>query len=241
MDTVKNGKEDVRLINTVTADYFPSVPLYKDISLGSVVLPLNPATTSSTFSFNLDQNEARTFTVNYQIDPKTIFEQCGEQLMFSKLTTENNSFPISRVTVDSIHDPPYTNIVSYRCPVTNTIRVLFKQSKGSSKVTDTLNLVSLTDNFSGTEIYSNAQVTNVVLPLNPNATTTQYTFNSEGGTNTLQLKYTTTPTTFHAVCGPQVVFSDIEVLNSDFVTVSPIVVTDPKAKYPTVNNIEILR
>jgi hypothetical protein len=242
MDTVKNGREDVRTINSVTADYAPATPLYVDTELGSLLLPLNPTTDASTFNFDLDDNEAKKFTVTYQKDAKTIFEQCQEQLLFSKLDTVDNDFSILKVTVDSIHDPPYTNIVSYRCPETNMIRLLFKQKKGSSKLTDTLNLASLTADFIADPIYTTSKVTSVELPLNPDATTAQYTFNlAGGGTNTLTLSYTATPTTFHTICGQQIVFTNIKVSNSDFVVSSPIEITDPKAKFPTVNNIEILR
>jgi hypothetical protein len=241
MDTVRNGKEDVRAINSVIANYAPTISLYDSISLSALLLQLDPTTVSSSFNFNLDDNETRKFTVKYHVDSKTLFEQCGEQPLISQLDTADNDFPILKVMVDSIHDPPYTNIVSYRCPETNMIRVLFKQKKGSSKLTDTLSIISLTADFITDPIYANSDVTSVELPLNPNATTTQYTFNFEGGgTNTLQVNYTSTPTTFHTVCGQQVVFTDLEA-DSDFVVTSPIEVTDPKAKFPTVNNIEILR
>jgi hypothetical protein len=244
MDTVKNGRADVRIINSVTADYAPTNPLYVDAELSSLLLPLNPTTDASTFSFNLDDNETRKFTVKYHKDPKIIFEQCEEQLLFSKLDTADNDFSILKVTIDSIHDPPYTNIVSYRCPETNMIKVLFKQKKESSKITDTLSMVSLTADFINDPIYTTSKVTSVELPLNPNATTTQYTFNLEGGgTNKLAVTYTATPTTFHKVCGQQVVFTDLKIskTDSDFVVTSPIEIIDPKAKFPTVNNIEILR
>jgi hypothetical protein len=241
MDTVKRGRELIREVNAVMADY-SATPLYQDVSLGSILLPVNPATTSATFNFNLDDNESKTFTVNYQVDEKEILPQCGTQKVFSQLDTVDNDFSILKIAVDSIHDPPYTNFESYRCPTTNTIKVLFRQTRGSSKVADTLNLVTLTADFINTPIYADSSVSSVVLPLNPNATTTQYTFNLEGGTtNTLQLKYTATPTTFHEVCGAQIVFTDLEVVNSNFDTSEPITITDPKAKFPVVNNIEILR
>jgi hypothetical protein len=240
MDTVSQGRADVHQVNSVTADFAPG-PLWENVSLSSILLPVNPDALSSTFNFDLDDNDMRTFTVDYQKTETEVLTKCGVQKFFSHLTLSNNDFNMVEVAADSIHDPPYTNIVSYRCPTTNNIKVLFKKSSGSSKVNDTLKVVTLTDDFSGASLYADTLVSNVILSLNPNATTTTYTFAQEGSvTNTITVKYTATPTTFHERCGEQIVFTDLEIVNTDF-TQDGADISDPKAKFPVVNNIEILR
>jgi hypothetical protein len=242
MDTLSAGKTEIHFINSIQTGDPAAAPVYPKLSLSSVLLPLNGDSSAIKFKFNIDDGVERFLKVSYQTDERQIFYQCGIQKLYSKLSLVATDFPLLKVAVDSIHDPPFTNIISYSCPTTNEIRVLFRHTSNSSKVTDTLRLTSLTANYLSDPIYSADTVTSVVLPLDPNASTTTYTFNRTSGiTNTLTLSYTATPTTFHNVCGAQMVFTNIAVVSSDFATTAPITIIDPKAKFPAVNNIEILR
>jgi hypothetical protein len=237
MDTVRFGKLDSRNITSIDNG---TTPLYADTILSSVLLPLDPNSSTATFNFVLDDGDARTISVSYWSEEKIIFDQCGPQKLISKLDTTDNNFSILRIAKDSIYDPPYTNIEAYRCPTTNTIKMLFRQLRGSSKVTDTLLSGTITADFIAEPIYSDTSITNAILPLNPNASATTYSItDASGTTNTIRLVYTATPTTFHAVCGAQTVFTAIGIESSNFTTLPT--VTDPKAKFPVVNNIEIIR
>jgi hypothetical protein len=239
-DTLSLGKADVRTVDTVTVD---GSILWKDVSLSTLLLPVNPNASSTAFSFKLgDDDVERHFTVDYTAKPLELLSKCGTQNFFTNIKTTDNNFPLLKVAVDSIYDPPHTNLISYRCPITDNIKVLFKKSNGSSKVSDSLHIETLTDDFSGTPLYSDDTLASFTLRLNPNATSTTYTFSQKEGTvNTLTAKYVVTPTTFHDMCGSQPVFTELEIVNSDFVALDQISILDPKVKFPAVNNIEILR
>ncbi len=244
MDNITAGRLDSRNIESVTADY-QATPLYENIATSSLLLPLDYGASSATFDFKLDDDALRNISIDYRVQNKEILTKCGVQNLISdiKLTVDGNNLPAGETVIvanDSIHDPPYTNITVVRCPTTNTIRLLFRQLRESSNISDTIQLETLKADFLTTPIYSDTAVTRVELPLNAAADEVTYTFtHKDGKLNTLQLAYVRTPKTFHAVCGPQTVFRAISVVSHDFVTAPT--VKDPKAKFPTVDNIEVIQ
>ncbi|HEY8938438.1 MAG TPA: DUF6452 family protein [Cyclobacteriaceae bacterium] len=243
-DTLSKGKLDSRPITTIV-NTDAAVTWLQDTTMSAVLLPLNPNATSTAYKFNFDNGDENTLTLNYDTEPVQIISKCPVQNVYHNLKAVSN-FKILTVSKDSLQDPPATNIETFRCPTTNQIKVNFKQIKGSSKITDTLHIVTLKADYLGDSlIYSATDTSAVALPLNPDATTTKYTFEVTGETTstlTLQSTYKTTTYQFHKVCGVQTIFSDlaIDATNTSFYSANMLtLLTD--VRYPSVINIEITR
>jgi hypothetical protein len=245
-DTLSRGKLVSRPITSIINSDAATTPWLQDTTMSAVLLPLNPNTNSTTYNFKFDNGDSNSVTLNYHIHTEKIIPKCPTQNLYSKLNTTTNTFKILKISKDSLQDPPATNIETFRCPTTNEIKISFKQIRGSSKVTDTLHIVTLKTDFLGdSSIYAAKDTSAVTLPLNPAATTTKYTFNVTGETTsplTLQLKYTTTTYVFHSVCGAQTIFSALAIddANTSFYSANMITLL-PDVRFPSVTNIEITR
>ena len=244
-DTLSRGKLDSRPITSIINTDAVTTPWLQDTTMSAILLPLNPNTNSTTYNFKFDNGDSNSVTFNYHIGTEQIIPKCPTQNLYSQLDTTTNTFKILKISKDSLQDPPVTNVETFRCPTTNEIKVSFKQIRGSSKVTDTLHITSLTTDYLGDSSIVSADTSAITLPLNPDATTTKYTFNVTGETTsplTLQLKYTTTTYVFHSVCGTQTIFTELAIddANTSFYSANMIALL-PDVRFPSVTNIEITR
>jgi 3D (Asp-Asp-Asp) domain-containing protein len=65
--------------------------LYKDKETATLLLPVNPGQSSTTFTLNYD-NTASTITVNYSQEARVIAVDCGAFTYYKELQIENTSF-----------------------------------------------------------------------------------------------------------------------------------------------------
>jgi hypothetical protein len=107
---VRNDTIDVKTIKGEN-----DVILYQNQKLTYVILPLDPDSNSSTFTFEL-QTSTRILTVNYTRTPQTLFPACdaangGPQILFSDLVATSDFTQTTVVsTADSVRFPAVTNV-----------------------------------------------------------------------------------------------------------------------------------
>lgn len=241
MDTVSRGRLEAREIETVTT---ASKRVYGQGSQSSVLLPLDLDAESTSFDFKFSNGDVNTAGFHYTITEKIIIPKCGKQKVISGIANVAGDFMKLKVTRDTIHDPPITNVETYLCPVTDKVTAVFKTLNGNSRVTTPVNLKRVSADYTPSSIYTNTTVTSVILPLNPDpsSNTTTFTFEFENGVvRKLQLVYTITPINFHEGCGEQPVFSAIvtQATDQDFAQAPTILINE--AKFPIVTNIEIIQ
>lgn len=238
------GQLDPRLIKTITTDSGPAekysaTPKYSSLATSSVLLALNPKAKAITYQIQFD-NEKRTVGFKYEMGTKEIVKSCDIQNVFGRLDTTSTDFKILKVVNDSIYDPPHTNVISYRCPTTNEIGILFREKKGDSKPAS-VKITSITaDYVVDLSAYANKTVSSLVLPLNPasSAQSTTFTFVIGGQNKSLVIKYVAEEKRFHKSCGFTTVFSALNTVQKTGFTEQTIL--DVNVKFPAVNNVEII-
>lgn len=100
------------LIKSLTADYL-GTPLYSNLTATSVVLPLNPntSTTSTTFTIDIDGIGVKTLTVNYAVTGRAFHVRCGEQPVYSAMTTPAGDATFQpTVLINNVQFPVVDNI-----------------------------------------------------------------------------------------------------------------------------------
>lgn len=100
------------LIKSLTADYL-GTPLYSNLTATSVVLPLNPSTstTSTTFTIDIDGIGVKTLTVNYVVTGRAFHSRCGEQPVYSAMTTPAGDAAFQpTVLINNVQFPVVDNI-----------------------------------------------------------------------------------------------------------------------------------
>jgi hypothetical protein len=106
-----------------------------------------------------------------------------------------------------------------------------------------LDLLTVTADFKLEPILADTLISSIVLPLDEDKDNTLYTFTFKDNTVvTLTVAYTRTNSPYHvSICGQQTIFSGINILASGFESTEPIKILNASAKFPVVNNIEILQ
>lgn len=231
-DDISQGEPLDVMVNTIQDNYSTNYIVSGELS--TIALPLNDADGSTKFDFHFPEG-SNSITLAYNIRQETLVDACGVQNIIDPVSIVSDDFEFARVLKDSIKDPPVTNIVFFRCPDTDIIRIDFKQpaGNGGSEVI----LEKITADYTSEIFYSGATVTSVDLPLNPSSGTTGFVFDFGDSIKNIQFNYTTTQQTFHEECN-QTLFSNIVVSLSDFDT-GPAVVSD-SIVFPTQTNIEIV-
>ena len=100
--------KDTAIVTNVTTD-FPTPIFYPFDTLTSIKLPLNPASTTTTFTFTLPTGP-KTLTLSYATTPTTLFNQCGPQTLFNQLNLVSTDFANVLIVNDSLQDPSPTNV-----------------------------------------------------------------------------------------------------------------------------------
>jgi len=99
-------KEKV-LLSDVTVN-FPAIIYQPTDSVTTINLPLNPNDTTTTFTFSFG-NATKTLKVSYLKEPETLFQECGEQSLISKLYVNVTDLTLVNILNDSIEDLPIKN------------------------------------------------------------------------------------------------------------------------------------
>lgn len=224
-------------LNGITDD-FTNYVFFEGQNASTVRLPLNTNLNSTAFAFDFADYGATSITLNYNSILQTLYTICGEQQFIADLTIADfeSEFDKVQLVKDSIQDPPVTNVVLYKCPTTNRIKIVFRQSANSS-ASAPVNIVKITADFTPEEFYVNqSNVSTVELPLNEGANNTTYTFTLDKGVRTLQLAYNRSFNQYHEVCD-QTEMTSIAITATDF---SASQVLDAASKFPTTNNIAVI-
>jgi hypothetical protein len=219
----------------VSADY--AGPVYPAATLSSISLPLNPDANSTTFTFDLTEGP-KSIGFDYTKTQRGLFEACGVQDFFSKLSVTSVDYPIMKVLKDSIQDPPITNVIFQKCAVTNMLKIVFKKSTAANANNDTVSIKKITADYTSAIFYENKNVTTVELPLDIDSDETVFTMEFENGVKTLGLRYSRAKKIYQEVCGELTEIKGLEITESGFL--SPIKVQNVDVKFPIVTNLEIV-
>jgi hypothetical protein len=221
--------------NGVSADY--AGPVYPAATLSSIKLPLNPNTNSTTFTFDFPEGP-KSIDFDYTKTQRAIFEACGNQNFFSKLSVTSVDYPIIKILKDSIQDPPITNVIFQKCAVTNMLKIVFKKSTAANANNDTVSIKKITADYTSAIFYENKNVTTVELPLDIDSDETVFTFEFDNGVKTLGLRSARTKKMDQEVCGELTEIKGLTITESGFL--SPIKVQNVDVKFPIVTNLEIV-
>ncbi len=232
-------------VNKVTTDFNTSA-YSSNVDAKTVTLPVNFSEPQSAYTFFVD-GDTMDINLTYKLSTETRYRPCGEQVFADSIRIAAHAFDSVRLNTDadgralsSITDPAQTNVILYRCPVTNTIQIAFRTNNevGTGTVVDEVSLVGITTDYSDDVFYSNAtDVSTVQLPLNPDADeTTFYIKYDETSTDTLAVQYTRTNTRIFSNACEQNVFDGLREADD----LQKVVVTADSLTYPATTNIEIV-
>ena len=238
-----DNKADTVAMVGVTIDGTDSV-FYPFRLVTGVELPLNFYASESEISFQrLDREAAITdrLLLAYRSQIQFVSEDCGERFLISNLEVLESDFDSIQVVNASPGKTTSTNLVVYRCPQTDLMRVGFRQLNMDEDSIGTLMDVFvdgiLTD-FSRDVFYPDDTASAFLLPLNPAATSARYDFDFTSGSGNVTMGYRTVETTRYNLCGTQLFFADLAVVDSDF---DKAIVVKDSIQDPPVTNILLQR
>lgn len=209
-----------------------------------VELPLNFYATESDISFrrlNRDVVVDNTLLLSYLSQIQLVSEDCGERFLVSNLNVVDSDFDSVRVVNASPGNTASTNLIVYRCPVTDLMRVSFRQlNMDEDSLGRPLDVFvdGIVADFTSTVFHPNDTANTFLLPLNPAATTARYDFDFTTGSGTMEVGYRAMETALFTVCGPQTFFSDLSLASTDFDVVK---VVKDSIQDPPVTNILLQR
>jgi Family of unknown function (DUF6452) len=217
---------------------------YENRLATGVDLPLNVLSNQAEISFQLlDGTNVVTnrLLLGYNSKAQFVSQDCGERFIISDLNALDSDFDSVRIVNSSPTKTPSTNLIIYRCPVTNLIRFAFRQwyadddSVGHPR--DAF-INGITDDYTTGIFYPNDTASSVVLSLNPLANSTQFNFNFVEGGNTIALRYRFVNRTLFSPCGQQGFTSGLSIGSTDFAFAR---VVNDSIQDPPVTNIDFFR
>ncbi len=235
-DTVANGQPLEERLNGVVPTYVP-LRFFADAEEDAVVLPLDQSSNSTTFIFDSKDNGINQLTVGYTQQQKELIEKCGVQNIMDGLKINSSDFDISKVLVDSIYDPPTTNIMLLRCPDTNLVEISLKGSDSSNAPNVEFQINEITADYTSQKFYVDSLTSSLILPLDVTKDQTDFNIVFESGAKGISIGYQRTSQVFHGQCN-QTLIDDLSIVASDFTT-APLVIAD-SLQFPTVENIEVI-
>jgi hypothetical protein len=217
-------------------------------------LPVNTSSTTLNYTFDFKNDfgydvTIRNLGIGYKVIQEQRYSPCGIQQFvdsLSLLTVADNPFDSVSFVVDrnenpkiTLTDPIETNINIYRCPPANMMQVAL-----ISEGTTTLKgkkLISIAADYTSELFYQDTTMSRVILPLNPNATSTVFTVKYEAITETIALNYSWTDpriTLFKPgyACSGRKVITNLSVTIDDNDNLE---VIEPMVLYPPVTNINL--
>ncbi len=196
------------------------------------------------------KDSIRKLVVNYKIHNIERYKQCGKQKFIDSLYVDKTqtTFDTAAIALDSdgdslstIQDPAVVNVKLLRCPETNLTQVVFRRL--NSTTTRAVYIQSITMDYSDDILYAGDTTTTVKLPLNPNASTTQFEVkyttatNANTETTVIAVSYTRTFNTLFSGCGVQNEYSDLTITSNPNSNVEVLETND--VKFPAVTNIAV--
>ncbi len=227
-------------VTGITADY--AGQLYAADTFNTVKVPLNPAAVTTAFTFNFTAGSTfatgpKSISFNYTKSKRTLFEICGEQDFYSKLSIASTDFPIVKLVRDTIQDPPLTNVIFQRCPETNLLKIVFKVSTATNANAAKVSIKKITAGHTPQIFYENSEVSTVTLPLDLTQDATSFVFEFASGVKNLTVSYTRTPKVYHQVCGASIEVKALTFTQNNFTNITT---KNAEVKFPTVTNFEIV-
>jgi len=235
-DTVTNGKPLEERLNGIVPTYIP-LRFFADAEVSDVTLPLDQGSSSTTFIFDSKDNGVNQLTVGYVQQQKQLLKKCGVQSIIDGLKINSSDFDISRIVVDSIYDPPTTNVMLLRCPDTNLVEISLKSSDAAGAPNVEFLINEVTADYTNQKFYIDSLTSTLTLPLDETKDQTDFNIVFDSGAKGISIGYQRTSQVFHGQCN-QTLIDDLSIVASDFVT-APVVVAD-SLQFPTVENIEII-
>jgi hypothetical protein len=240
-------------INSITAD-FSGEKFYVDQTASTLYLPVNLADVKSSYTFDFAddfglKDSIRKFVVNYKVHNTERYKRCGTQKFVDSLVIDKTqtTFDTAAIALDSdddalsaIEDPAVVNVKLLRCPETNLTQIVFRRP--NTTTTRAIYIQGITMNYADDILYAGDTTSTVKLPLNPNASSTEFQVKYTTATNattvttTIAVSYTVTFDTLFPGCGVQNVYSDlVKTDTSNNVEV----LTTNDVKFPAVTNIAV--
>ena len=216
-----DNKADTVAIVDVTINGTDSV-FYPFRLVTGVELPLNFYTSESDiFIQRLHRDVAITnrLLLGYRSQIQFVSEDCGERFLISNLDVIESDFDSVHVVNASPGNTPSTNLIVYRCPQTDLMRVGFRQlNMDEDSLGRPLEVFvdGILADFTPDVFYPDDTASSFLLPLNPAAMATTYDFDFTSGSGTVAVGYRTVETTRYTLCGPQPFFTDLAIASSDF-------------------------
>jgi hypothetical protein len=221
-------------------------------AVSSIAIPLNLLQEQSTITL-YRPNGTKTINLIYRIQSQFVSEDCGSRFVLSNLEVTGHDFDSVRVVNKTPGASRNTsNIEVYRCPVTNLVGIQFRQLYASPRGSQVqpIELVNITDSYSGGSFYNNASVSAVTLSVDSvraptdtdSAFTKSTTFIFKLADNTikeLKLNYVVTPEERYRVCGtqsfitklaldsPALAFDSVSIIKDETTKRSRTTLTDP--------------
>ncbi len=237
-------------INSITANY-PSDIVYQNDTVNTVTLPINLAASSTDFNIILD-GISRNVSLNYATTEEERYNVCPLQKYVSGLNVTSADFDsvsiavVNKKKMDTPVDPATTNVLIFKCPQTNLMKVYFKIKKGENFVSVNNTFNKITNNFSTIEYYKNKKASTVELPINESALSAEYYFDikvAEGQPAliyTLVVNYQKNDKIIFNACSQQSVYNKLIATTPDVASLSILVPKD-SLQFPSITNIEIIK
>lgn len=242
-------------INSITAD-FSGEKFYVDKTASALYLPVDLNTEKSSYTFDFADDfglkvPVRKLVVDYKVQNIERYKQCGKQKFVDSLSINNEetTFDTAAIALNSsnrrlntIQDPAVVNVKLFRCPETNLTQVVFRRT--NTTTARAVYIKSITMNYSDDVLYAGDTTSTVKLPLNPNASVTQFEvkYATAGNPDTeittfIEVEYTTTFSTLFRGCGVQNTYSDLRTTTNASANVEVLETND--VKFPAVTNIAV--
>lgn len=217
----------------------------------TITVPVNLVVGSSDFKIT-HGGQPDTVSLTYTLTQEERYNVCPAKMYVSGLEVTSPDFDsvsiavVDKKKVDAPQDPATTNVLIFKCPQTNLMRVSFKTPKGESFVSASTTFNKITTNFSADKFYEDKTASSVELPINAGALTAEYYFDIKvndgepAQLDTLRVSYDAFNKTIFNACGVQKVYDNLNVTFTDFTLASPAVPKD-SIQFPSVTNIEIIK
>jgi hypothetical protein len=209
-DTVKLTRQEVQGA-TVTAvnDKITSL-------ITSTTLPLDYTTTQSTLTLT-EFTRSRSVTLNYAVQKQFVSEECGPRFIVDNLTIANTFGDSMRVV--NATPGAGTNIIFYRCPKNDLVKIAFKQRITADSVRkDSVNVLAIAPDITTTSLstVTGRNISFLKLPLDLDDVQTSYTLTHPTGTYQLTFTYQVVEKTVYEVCGVQKFITNLTASSPEF-------------------------
>lgn len=232
-----DGKADTVAIVGITTPATDSI-FYPFRLATNIQLELNPFEESTDFTLETLLNEEFLLDLGYKTSFKFISEDCGTQTILSGFAVNNHTFDSIKVVSGNLTNPPQINLEVYRCPRTNLLKLSFRKLVDGVEVADSVQLVNVTADYPVEFYFPTTKVPAINLPLNPNASSTQFAFEFiDGSLRTLLVTYAKEISTKYPRCAPTLIY---DLVNSTS-TFSEVISKRDSIQDPPITNFAIFK